>query len=323
MPFPFRFQVGRASAPAARSSGCPSPPRTAGAVATGEPVTARYSIADAEAGRIESIRLGVLALSAPRSAGDAATLARLERERLERERRGRSTTSSTAATSDANAAPFDPRDPASMTEARWRAMTPETQRAWIDANVRDEARKAQMITDIANGVFGAVRDFIRGEQAQRTLETTEAALSERNRTNQQEETRRHLATQETERFRAQAQQARDEAAAARLREEGAQNETQRLRAQAEADQARERQARADADLAAARAREQEATAAAERERLATIQANVGFFATTGGKIVAGVGAVAVIGVLTAIAIKALTPPPPPPPPPALPPQVSR
>lgn len=255
-------------------------------------------MADAEAGRIESIRLGVLAMRAPRTAGNTAT-------------------------SDANAPPFDPRDAASMTEVRWRAMSPDAQRAWIDANVRDEDRRARMITDIANGVFGAVREFITSEREKRLTEIREGANTDRNRTNQQEETRRHLATQETERLRIQAQEARDNAAAAQREAETAQNEAQRIRAQAEADQARERQVRADADLAAARSRESEARAAEERERLATIQANAGFFSTTGGKIVAGVAGVAFVGVLAAIAVKVLAPPPPPPPPPALPPQVTR
>lgn len=297
-PLRYSFQMGRGLSLGLRSAGCAEKPRTAGA-AHADVVTARYSIVDAEAGRIESIRRAVLA-TLPRTAGN-----------------------NTSNTSNSNTSTFDPRDPASMTEARWRALSPEAQRAWIEANVRDEARRAQMITDIANGVFGSINTFINAERDRRRTEVTEAAQTERNRTNQQEDTRRALAREETERLRIQAQEARDRAAAAEREATEAQNETTRLRAQAEADAARERQARTEADLAAARARESEATASAERERLATIQANASFFGTTGGKVVAGVAGVAVVGVLAAIAIKLASSPPPPPPPPALPTQAQR
>lgn len=297
MPFLFRYQVARRRPPADAASGC-ALPRSSGAVAGAEVVTARYTLADAEAGRIESIRRAVLALNDSRSAGNTAT------------RRD---------TSDANAPPFDPRDPASMTEARWRQMSPEAQRAWIDANVRNDEARRRMISDIANGVFGAVREFITSKRDERLTEIRETNQTERQRLVSQEETRRHLATQETERLRLQGQQAANEAAAAQRAAEEAQNEAQRLRAQAEADAARERQARADTELAAARAREQEASAAAARERLATIQASGGFFSTMPGKIVAGVAGVAVVGVIAAVAMRVLTPPPPPPPAPMLPP----
>lgn len=309
------------------SGGCiiPLQPRTAGAV--DDVVTAQFTAADAEQGRIASIARALEGLDEPRAAGDVGeqrtagdpeTLARIERERIARERAERARR---AVTNDSEAAQvFDPRDPASMTEARWRTMDAETQRAWIAASAASEDQKRRMVESIATGLFGTIREFITSERTRAVTQIEEAARTARDNFREGQQTRRLEIQEETRRLEILAQRARDEAAAANREAQNAQNETTRLRAQAEADAAREREQRTRADADAAAARLAQANADAQREARETRELErasarpADFLSTTAGKILAGLLGAAAVGTVGYVVVKAIAPPPPPPPP---------
>lgn len=302
MPFPFRFQM-RAKL---RPSGLPSggciigpehdAPRSAGAV---EVVTERFTATDAERGRIASI---AHALDEPAAEGVQRTAGNPTEEERRRAIHDDATASRT----------FDPRDPASMTEARWRTMSPEAQRAWIEASAASDEQKRRMIEAVSNGLFGTIREFITSERQKAVTAIEEAARTERHRETEQQTTRRLELTEETRRLDIAARQARDEAAAAERESQNAQNEAERLRRQAEADTARERSLQAQRDADAAAARLAEANAAAERERRESRElSQPSLFATTGGKIVAGLLGAAALGAAGYVAVRVLAPPAPP------------
>lgn len=186
-----------------------------------------------------------------------------------------------SATDDAHAAAFDPSDPASMTEARWRTMSPAEQRTWVEANARDTTERNRMISGIATGAFDSIREYVRSEREQRLREID---------ANAQVATERIRADVERERIAADAATARARAEADRLREE-------RLAREAEARAATDATARAEAEARARAAAEAEAAARREASDAAARSAELARAGGSGGSSWWRIAIAAVLGVL--------------------------
>lgn len=174
---------------------------------------------------------------------------------------------------------FDPRDPASMTRDRWASMSEAERRAWIDASVRSDTERTAMYREAITGAFDSVRRFVDAEKEKRLAEIRETAATERERIR---------ADSDVERARIDAEVRR------------AQLEAERLRAEAERLRAESGQGGDDVARRAAEERARAAEAEAARLRELQGQGNGGGDGegwSTGAKVGAAVGGVAVLGVL--------------------------